>query len=102
MVYSITNCSKVLDCIPTRQLNLNDIQVDFSVIIILNLFLFSENLDSSSIFVIPSAIRPDSVACVGLASKFNITWQPSTEVNHGHVTYKLSVKADGIPDMKEV
>ncbi|XP_053397738.1 proto-oncogene tyrosine-protein kinase ROS-like isoform X2 [Mercenaria mercenaria] len=67
-----------------------------------SLHRYPENLNSSSIVVIPSVIRPDSITCIGLASRFNITWQPSTEVNHGHVTYKLSVKAEGIPDIKEV
>ncbi|XP_060592485.1 proto-oncogene tyrosine-protein kinase ROS-like isoform X2 [Ruditapes philippinarum] len=67
-----------------------------------SLHRYPESLDSSSIIVIPSAIRADSITCIGLASKFNVTWQPSNEVNHGHVTYKLSVKAKGIPDIKEV
>lgn len=65
-------------------------------------FLFSDNLNASTVKVIPLVIRADSIACVGQASWFNVTWQPSTEVNHGHVTYELSIQADGVPDMVQV
>ena len=56
--------------------------------------LISDKLNSSTIHVIPASVPAASVHTVGSWSHFNITWQPSVEVNHGNVSYELSVEVD--------
>ena len=54
----------------------------------------SGGLDSSTVCVIPMEIPPGSIQATGSWSHFNVTWQPSVEVNHGEVSYEVSVEAE--------
>jgi len=58
-------------------------------------FYCAVGLEGSSVRVIPDTIAPSSLVCQGAWSAFNITWQPSVEVNHGHVKYEVGVQAEG-------
>jgi len=44
--------------------------------------------------VIPLQIKAGSIRCHGQSERFNITWQPSAEVNHGTVKYELALQVD--------
>lgn len=65
-------------------------------------FLFTAGMNESTVFVIPSMVGSESIACVGEASMFNVTWQPSVEVNHGEVMYEVNIEAEGLDDVKVV
>lgn len=61
---------------------------------------YPDKLNSSTVRVIPDTIPAVSVQTVGSWSHFNVTWQPSSEVNHRNVSYEVSLEADNM--MKEI
>ncbi|WAR07515.1 ROS1-like protein, partial [Mya arenaria] len=63
---------------------------------------YPAGLNCSTVCVLPQTISPSSVGCQGEWSEFNITWQQSTEVNHGNIWYEVAVETEGQSKIVEV
>ncbi|KAL4233201.1 hypothetical protein ACF0H5_007885 [Mactra antiquata] len=67
-----------------------------------SLHSYPDGMNASTVYVIPGDIKADSITCIGEASKFNVTWQPPLEVNHGKVMYEVNIQAKGLVTVQEV
>ncbi|ESP04075.1 hypothetical protein LOTGIDRAFT_156686 [Lottia gigantea] len=57
-----------------------------------SLHRYPGGMNASTTVVIPNPMSASDLSVVGNWSKFNLTWRPSAEVNHGEVLYKLYIQ----------
>ncbi|KAK6171122.1 hypothetical protein SNE40_019378 [Patella caerulea] len=53
---------------------------------------YPDGLNSETTVVIPHPLAAEDISVVGHWSRFNVTWTPASEVNHGHVFYKVYIQ----------
>lgn len=50
---------------------------------------FPKNLSSDTIIVLPSAVNVNGIRIEGYWNKFNVSWDPVTNINYGTVFYEV-------------